>query len=123
MILSGGVAPPRGDSDVTRRTQLADERTYLAYLRTGLSAFAVSLGAGKVVPALTHGEKWPYQLLGVGFALVGMAIVGFGLIRHRAIERALSSGQDVTVNPKMVASLAAGILPLGVVLLGIVLFA
>ncbi|MET0972771.1 MAG: DUF202 domain-containing protein, partial [Thermoleophilaceae bacterium] len=31
------------DDDVTRRTRLANERTYLAWLRTGLTAFAVSL--------------------------------------------------------------------------------
>jgi putative membrane protein len=39
--------------DATRRTRLANERTYLAWWRTGLTAFAVSLGAGKLVPALT----------------------------------------------------------------------
>jgi putative membrane protein len=60
-------APPGGDrfdeaGDATRRTRLANERTYLAWWRTGLTAFAVSLGTGKLVPALTDearaGPTW-----------------------------------------------------------------
>ena len=39
--------------DATRRTRLASERTYLAWWRTALAAFAVSLGVGKIVPELT----------------------------------------------------------------------
>ena len=34
--------------DATRRTRLANERTYLAWWRTGLTAFAVSFGAGRI---------------------------------------------------------------------------
>ena len=45
--------------DATRRTRLANERTYLAWWRTGLTSFAVSLGAGKLVPALTEESHWP----------------------------------------------------------------
>jgi putative membrane protein len=56
-----------GQEDATRRTRLANERTYLAWWRTGLTAFAVSLGAGKLVPALTDESA---------FAL--LAIVAFG---------------------------------------------
>jgi uncharacterized membrane protein YidH (DUF202 family) len=53
--------------DATRRTRLANERTYLAWWRTGLTAFAVSLGAGRLVPALTDATHWPYVVVGVGF--------------------------------------------------------
>ena len=44
------IEPDYGDA--SRRTLLAVERTYLAWWRTGLTSFAVGLGAGKVVPAL-----------------------------------------------------------------------
>ena len=69
-------APPGGGrfddaGDATRRTRLANERTYLAWWRTGLTAFAVSLGAGKLVPALTDESRWPYVAVGIGFALLG----------------------------------------------------
>src|SRR2546430_79024 len=42
--------------DATRRTRLASERTYLAWWRTGLTAFAVSLGSGRLVPAIAGGR-------------------------------------------------------------------
>ena len=43
--------------DATRRTRLANERTYLAWWRTGLTSLAVGLGAGKLVPG--HHEQRP----------------------------------------------------------------
>jgi putative membrane protein len=58
--------------DATRRTRLANERTYLAWWRTGLTAFAVSIGSGKLVPALAAGATWPYTTIGIGFAAVGV---------------------------------------------------
>ena len=41
------------DVDASRRTRLAGERTMLAWLRTALTALAVGLAAGKIVPELT----------------------------------------------------------------------
>jgi putative membrane protein len=38
--------------DATRRTLLASERTELAWRRTGLTALAVALAVGRVVPGL-----------------------------------------------------------------------
>ena len=112
------LGPP---TDVARRTRLADERTYLAWLRTGLSCFAVSVGVGKVVPALTHDQRWPYESLGAGFAIIGLAVAAFGLHRHRAVELALSRGEDVRVSEKVITSIVGGVILLGLVLLGIVL--
>ncbi len=39
-------------ADATRRTRLANERTELAWWRTGLTALAVALAIGRVVPEL-----------------------------------------------------------------------
>jgi uncharacterized membrane protein YidH (DUF202 family) len=74
------------------------------------------------VPALVHEQRWPYEVLGVGYALIGLAIVTLGLVRHRAVEAALSRGEDVEVDPRIVTALAVSIVPLGVLLVGIVLF-
>jgi len=82
--------------DATRRTRLANERTYLAWWRTGLTAIAVSLAAGKVVPQLADtGSTWPYQLVGAGFALIGIACIAYALIRERQVEAALMRGEFV----------------------------
>ena len=78
--------------DATRRTRLAGERTYLAWWRTGLTTFAVALGAGKLVPELSGGSAWPYEAIGVGFALVGVLFIAYAYIRQKRVEEALARG-------------------------------
>ena len=114
--------PCQGDKsgDGTRRTHLADERTYLAWLRSGFAAFAVSLGAGKVLPALTHSSRWPYTILGVGFAVVGVSFVVCGLARQRTVDEAISRGEYVRLDEKIAAGLAVTIVILGLGLLGVI---
>lgn len=104
----------------TRRTRLADERTYLAWWRTGFAAFAVSLGAGKIVPSLTRAPRWPYTVLGAGFALLGLALVGYGLMRQRQVEAAITRGDYAPPNEVVIAVLAGTSMLLGVVLLVLV---
>lgn len=82
--------------DATRRTRLANERTYLAWWRTGLTSLAVSLAAGKVVPQLANTSRtWPYQLIGAGFAVIGIACIAYALRRERQVESALMRGDFV----------------------------
>jgi putative membrane protein len=79
--------------DATRRTRLANERTFLAWWRTGLTTLAVSFGAGRLVPELSHGTRWPFEVIGVAFALVGIAFMAYGYVRHHAVEEALGRGE------------------------------
>jgi putative membrane protein len=79
-------------SDAARRTRLANERTYLAWWRGGLTALAVSLGAGAVVPDITSGSRWPYVLLGIGFGLLAVAFIAYGVVRHRRVEESIEHG-------------------------------
>src|SRR5919197_1261427 len=102
--------PPGGGrfdeaGDATRRTRLANERTYLAWWRTGLTAFAVSLGVGKLVPALTDATRWPYVVVGVGFALLGVAFVAYGFRRQRLVDRAVARGKYVRPDERFLAGL------------------
>jgi putative membrane protein len=89
------VEPPALDEarDATRRTRLANERTYLAWWRTGLTTFAVSLAAGKLVPELSSGAAWPYEVIGVAFALVGLLFIAYAYVRQRRVEEALARGE------------------------------
>jgi putative membrane protein len=79
--------------DATRRTRLANERTYLAWWRTGLTTLAVSVGTGKIVPAVSGGAAWPYEALGVAFAVVGFAFMIYAFVRQRSVEQALARGE------------------------------
>jgi uncharacterized membrane protein YidH (DUF202 family) len=104
-------------ADGTRRTRLANERTYLACWRTGFAAFAVSIGAGKLVPALTHAPRWPYLVLGAGFALLGVSFTGYGVVRNRLVDRAITRGSFALPDEKIVADFAATGMLLGTLLL------
>ena len=106
--------------DATRRTRLANERTYLAWWRTGLTAFAVSLGSGKLVPVLTKESRWPYVVVGVGFALLGVAFVAYGFVRQRAVEAAIARGEFERPDERLLAVLAATGVVLGFALLALV---
>lgn len=80
--------------DATRRTRLANERTMLAWWRSGLTSFAVALGTGKVVPDLAHGvTRWPYAVVGAGYAVLGVAFVTYGYLREHRVEEALRAGR------------------------------
>ncbi len=81
--------------DATRRTRLASERTYLAWWRTALACFAVSLGVGKVVPELTDRSSLGYELVGVGYAVLGVAFIGYGFRRQQLQEAAMREGRFV----------------------------
>jgi putative membrane protein len=99
---------PLMSDDATRRTQLASERTQLAWWRTGLTALAVSIGVGRLVPALDDSTvEWPYTLLGVAFALYGIALIGYGNLRGTAVMRAVSEGGFA--QPSAVVSTALGV--------------
>lgn len=79
--------------DASRRTYLAGERTQLAWWRTGLTALAVALGVGRVVPELDRSAaRWPYVIAGVGFALWGILALAYGTANRSAIEKALREG-------------------------------
>ena len=102
-------------ADATRRTLLASERTELAWWRTGLTALAVALGVGRVVPELNRSApRWPYVLAGVGFALWGILALSYGSARRAAVDRVLESGHFPEPPRWALRLLAAGGVALGI---------
>jgi putative membrane protein len=100
--------------DATRRTRLANERTYLAWWRSGLTALAVAVGTGKIAPAIGAdlGTDWLFQLVGAGFGAIGVLFVLYAYVRQRAVERALERGAYVPLDPRfaLVLTLATALL-------------
>lgn len=107
--------------DATRRTHLANERTYLAWWRTGLTAFAVAIGSGKLIPAVASGTTWPYTAIGIGFAIAGVFCSLYALRRHREVQNALRRGEFAQPDERVVALLSAFGAFLGVLLVLVLL--
>jgi inner membrane protein YidH len=99
--------------EASRRTLMASERTMLAWLRTGLTVFAVALGVGRIAPELAGGHSWPYVVLGVGYSLLGVAIVGYGLWRGRRVDQALRRGDWVNLHDRVLWTIGGLTMVLG----------
>jgi inner membrane protein YidH len=93
--------------DAMRRTRLANERTYLAWWRTGLTALAVSFAAGKLLPELTKGTTWPYEVIGIAFAVVGVGFIVQAYRRQREVEAALERGEWAPFDSRSALAFAA----------------
>src|SRR4029450_11553996 len=63
--VAGGSEEHRPDT----QAELANERTYLAWRRTGLALVAAGLGAERILPA--EGIIWARQVIGVSLILAG----------------------------------------------------
>jgi putative membrane protein len=108
-------------SEATHRTRLANERTYLAWWRTGVTALAVGLGSGKLVPALSSGSTWPYTAIGIGFAGLGVACSVYALTRKREVDAAIGRGESAPPDPRVAALLSGGGAVLGLLLIVVLL--
>jgi putative membrane protein len=94
-------------TDALRRTRLANERTYLAWWRSALTALAVAIATGRIAPGLAGGAEWPYHVLGAAFGILGIAVAGFAFVRHRNVERALAGGSYAPMDERVAFLLAA----------------
>ncbi len=66
----------------------------LAWLRTGLTATAVAIAVGKIVPDLgSHTTRWPWAVLGVGYGLLGVGLILYGMRRRAAVDAAIRAGR------------------------------
>ena len=109
--------------DATRRTRLANERTYLAWWRSGLTALAVGVAAGKLVPELTEGSGTPFVVLGAAYAVLGIVFIAFAFVRNRAVERSLARGEFAPLDDRIAAALTGLGVALGLATVLVVLLA
>jgi putative membrane protein len=108
--------------DAARRTRLANERTYLAWWRTGLTSLAVCVGLGRIAPDLSNVTKWPYEAVGACYGVLGIAFMVLGQLRVRAVERAVDRGEFARLDPRVgTVLLVAGVM-LGLATIALVVF-
>jgi uncharacterized membrane protein YidH (DUF202 family) len=106
--------------DVSRRTWLASERTWLAWWRTGVAVGAVGLAVGRFLPDLTHRARWPFRVLGIGYAVLSVAVLVIGAIRQQRAANALRRGSFEPLSSPLVGWLTAGAVALSLVSIALV---
>jgi putative membrane protein len=92
LVQSGDEPRLAADPDSRARTHLANERTFLAWLRTGLSLIAVGLAAAGFLPVdLVPG--FPYvRSFAALLVLSGTVMVLYGAIRYMRASRQIDTG-------------------------------
>jgi putative membrane protein len=107
--------------DVTRRTFLAEERTWLAWWRSGIASATAAVGVGGVVPELVGGQRTPYVVLGAGYALLAAGIFVAAAMRKLQVDAALDRGEYAAVTDSLTIGLSAAALALALGTLAIVI--
>lgn len=116
-------APPTNEAavDATRRTLLANERTFLAWWRTGVTVLLASLAVGRLLPQVADANETLSAILGVAFALLGAVTIGYGWWRHREVARALRSGEFIEASPPLLLGITGAGMLLAIVVIVLVL--
>ncbi|MGS2648608.1 DUF202 domain-containing protein [Streptosporangium sp. LJ11] len=85
-----GEIPDRGAPNIGSRARdhLANERTYLAWLRTGISVAALGVAVAKFAP-----HRGVHAVISGGILIfAGLLVSGYGTVRYRSVGRQLDSG-------------------------------
>lgn len=94
------------------RFTFANERTFLAWIRTALALIAGGIGLEAFVPELAvPGLR---QVLACGLVLLGVALSGTAFARWRDAERAIRTGRPLPM-PALAPALGFGVAALGLV--------
>lgn len=102
------------------RFTFANERTFLAWVRTSLALIAAGVGLEAFVPELAvPGMR---QALACGLALMGVALSGTSFARWARAERALRTGAPLPM-PALAPVLGFGVAALGLVAVVLLLVA
>ncbi len=111
---------PHADPDSRARTHLANERTFLAWLRTGLSLIALGLATAQFLRGMFPGGMGAATALAAVFIVAGTVMVIFGGKRFVDARRAIEAETYTPLNTPVVASVIfvaiAGVLSLVYVL-------
>jgi putative membrane protein len=100
--------------DATRRTFLAEERTWLAWWRSGIATATAAVAVGGIAPRLLDTERGAFVALGAGYALLAVAVFVAGWRRHNAVHSALEDGGYARLEQRWVIGLTAAAATLAV---------
>ncbi len=86
---------PEGETSVDARVTFANERTYLAWIRTALALIGGGVAAGA---ALHNSPGWVRVVVAIVPILMGLSATVIGYRRWEANDRALRAGRPLPVD-------------------------
>ncbi|CAJ1402922.1 unnamed protein product [Effrenium voratum] len=114
-MLRYGLSSQVKNEGSTARDHLANERTFLAWLRTGLSLTGAGFGIVKFLPGVFTNLILGFTLIGVG-----ISVLVFGASRYYDVMHSLERGEfAIDTGGVLLVVGCAGILVVLVVLLGL----
>ena len=117
---AGAAAGAAGGGPIPRRTWLAVEQTYLAWLRTGLGALALALAIGRLLPALINVSRVQFGLLGIGYGALGIFLICMAAYRAQRVRTALAAQRPMPDDVWTIWVLTAATLVLAVCTVGLI---
>jgi putative membrane protein len=119
-----GAAPdqPSGAADTSGerpdyRFSLANERTFLAWVRTALALLAAGIGVIDLPSGISHRGR---EALGVLLVVIGLVAAVGSLARWRANDNAIRHGRPLPDSPVMPA-VALGVVVVAIIALALVI--
>lgn len=113
--------PGSTDPDSRARTHLANERTFLAWFRTGFTLIALGVAASQFLGAEDPGSLPFVRLLSAATVGGGVLLVGGGFVRYRFARDQISAVRfrpaDRSIDYSVALALIVGVVALGFVLL------
>jgi putative membrane protein len=104
------------DPDTRARTHLANERTFLAWFRTGLTLIALGVAAAQFLAASTLTGVRLIPLFSTLVILVGLSLVAIGVWRYHRSHINIDEGRfhpaHLSVVVTSIAALVTGLLAL-----------
>jgi putative membrane protein len=90
------------------RDSLANDRTFLAWFRTGVAVIALGFVVAKVALIVKpHTDEAFYRTAGVVLNLGGVALIVVGYPQHKRVVLALRSEDHAATRPRWPASISA----------------
>ena len=83
---------------------LANDRTYLAWLRTGIALFGLGFVVSKIAYLINTDPKGLsdrdlYTIVGVLIVLSGAGVVAMGFWQHRTVSKSIARGGEPEAHP------------------------
>ena len=85
--------PPEVPREPDYRFTLANERTFLAWLRTALALLAAGVAVVQLVPEF--GVTGARHVVGIALAVLGTWVAVASMLRWRRVQRAMECGDDL----------------------------